>query len=186
MSAAILTISTSDNLYRREVVIVSYSRGYSATMNQSTVRSREHHYPIQVRENDFQFSIQCRSVEEFEILVDLLSKSQESAYTEPNKGTVQIAIPDLGIDYIGYVSTLGAGVRRFEVAPNLPVVLTLIKDNINISSLFTHSTFTGDWDDVLGTSEFDLYNQRYVDRLYDSALKSKPPAGGGGRRMLIV
>ena len=171
---AMLTISREHSTIKRLVTVVQYSVGYTSTMNQATVRDQVHSYPIQVRENDFQFSLQCHSVERFEQLVEDFHSAQRAAYPSLKRGMVHFSYPALGLDYTGYPTIIGAGVRRFEIAPTLTISMTLIKDNIN-RRIRQYSTLDGRWSDVVGTSVVDLYNKNIAKSIMDSILGDSRP-----------
>jgi len=179
---ATLVISRERSTVKRTVIVTQYAVGYTSTMDQATVRAQVHNYPIQVRENDFQFTVQCRSVDEYEQLVADLRSAQKAAYPNLKRGVVQFSYPAVGLNYYGYPTTIGAGVSRFDIAPNLPIALTLIKDNIN-KIMKQYSTIDGKWSDIVGTSVVDLYNKNIVSSIFDSILADSKPASKTNEKM---
>lgn len=151
------------------VKIVQLTESLNVQLTNNTNRAATHFYPVRTKQSDLQFSIQCRSLEQYDKIRESIRKAQERTINEGyNSGIARIRYPDRKIDYAGYIPNVTAGARRFEFAPVLSLFMVMIKDRIGNISVGSSST-TGVWKDIAGTSLVDIYK-------YDTSLNPESEA----------
>lgn len=177
-----------------KITVVNYTQGYNVTMTSATVRRQKLNYPVRIKESDFQFSIQCRSINEYDTLKKEVRTSHLKSLENATQGICRFIYPELEIDYLGYISQAPEGVRRFEYTPTLPLTMLLLKDTVNTLTAYTLQNVN--WQDIYGTNLADLStatSTSTIDLADGIASANKPPTTGanpgsgvGGGRGPIV
>lgn len=152
MSKAILTFpvkTANSNTTSFEIAITSYTIGYQSQLGSAARRLDRQHYPIRTKELDINLTIQCRSMEEYDLIRQTIAITQGLSIYDVNRSFVRFSYPQLGLDYLGFIPNIEAGVRRFVQAPKLNFVLSLFRDTINtITNQYSESD--GTWKDIAG------------------------------------
>jgi hypothetical protein len=178
MSDAFLTMNTGakGRAQTFNIVVTTYSRGYDMTLAQATVRSAKHYYPIRVKEKDFQFTVQCVSEEQYDQLKTAIHKAQLLAMNQFASGVIRFTMPDMKLDYLGFITSVPEGIRRFDITPTLNLTMSLTKDTINTQTAQYSSEGAGSWKDIYGQTITDLLDSSNTD-ISDSISEEKPPNG---------
>jgi hypothetical protein len=131
----------------REIVIVSYSYTYSASIQSSQNRLQLNHYPYRAVQKGMNFTIKCRSEQEWQDLKELIRKHQYDALTQEttSNGFFTLIWPEQDMNYTILVKASPGGSQRFQYSPTLAISADFISDNI-----FTEAT-----DFTAAGSDFD-------------------------------
>lgn len=140
-----------------KIRIISIGRGYNLQLNAAMTRKVKHYYPVRLKEQDLQFTVQCHSEAEYDALRSTIVKAQNNVLSDPNTGIARLVWPEYKLDYLGFIPTTTGGVRRFDHAPTLPISMIMIKDSINTLTTI-YSTLQGRWQDIFGANIVDVYN----------------------------
>src|ERR1700712_479826 len=99
MSKAYLTFGSTKTV-SYVVTVIRVTQGYNVQFNNATTRKQKNSYPIRVKEADFQFTIQCRNVREYDVLKLAVKRAHDSALSTPGAGVCRFSYPALKIDYL--------------------------------------------------------------------------------------
>lgn len=168
------------------VTIIQYGIGYTNDSASIVRRDDRQYYPMRIRQDDLQFTIQCRSVKQYKALQEAISDNHQKAKTQVDTGVVRFSYPALNLDFLGYITNGPGGIRRFEIAPTMGLNLMMVRDNINtVTSQW--SSVDGEWEDIFKNTwsfldnEKETYTEK-VDPLMDWYNEASKKKGGGGSR----
>lgn len=158
------------------VVVVGYSTTLGTQLLGSQLRDSRQNYPVRARQGSLSLKLQMRGYEEQVSLADFFRGSHllSAARVDP---LVRFTYPELGMDYLGYIPDIPAGLTTGNFFPTVTVTMSLASDLL-MGRTYTSSWGTS-WDKVTGGKvNIDRLRQKDASKKSsskDKALENNPP-----------